>query len=192
MVVCHIGSADQAAADLAAARAYGPPVLDMVGPMPYPVMNTILDMGYPTGSCNYWKSAFLKDLSDDAIAALVEAFAACPSPMSAMVIEHLHGAVTRVDPTATAFPYRAPGYNLVVTGVWIDPADTDVNVAWVRQTMAALEPFLSERRYQNYMPGDADDTVDRAYGPNLERLVQLKRRYDPDNLFHLNRNIPPG
>jgi FAD/FMN-containing dehydrogenase len=100
--------------------------------------------------------------------------------------------VCRVDPTATAYPHREPGYNLVLAGQWLDPADTDVNVAWVRETFSALEPYTSPRGYVNYLADDEGDRVPGAYGPNLERLAEIKRRYDPGNLFRLNHNIAPA
>ena len=112
--------------------------------------------------------------------------------MSAMVVEHFHGEMCRVAPTATAYPHREPGYNLVLIGQWLDPAETEANVAWVRETYAALEPFMAPRSYVNYLADDESDRVANAYGPNLARLVEVKRRYDPDNLFRLNHNIDPA
>ena len=109
--------------------------------MPYPAVNSMLDDAFPRGALNYWKSAFFTELSDAAVQTMIDAFEAAPSIMTGMVIEHFHGAVCRVDPTATAYPFREPGYNLVLTGQWSDPADTDANVAWVRDTFAALEPY---------------------------------------------------
>ncbi len=114
--------------------------------------------------------------------------------MTLIALEHFHGAVTRVPTTATAFPHRDEGINLIITSVWLDPADTDANLAWTRETYDAIQPFTSDHRYVNYL--DADDTgEDRgrlAFGPNYERLRQVKRVYDPDNIFHLNTNIPPA
>jgi FAD/FMN-containing dehydrogenase len=123
---------------------------------------------------------------------MIAAFRAVPSIMTGMLIEHIHGAVSQVDPTATAFPFREPGYNLVLTGQWSDPADTAVNVAWVRDTFAALEPYTAPQGYVNYLGDDESARVASAYGPNLDRLVEIKRRYDPDNLFRLNHNIDPA
>jgi hypothetical protein len=163
----------------------------MIGPMPYPVVNTLLDDGFPKGALNYWKSAFFTELSDAAVSALVDAYEAVPSPMSAIILEHFHGAASRVAPTATAFPHRAPGFNLVVVGQWRDPADTPANVQWVRDTFTALAPYTAPRTYMNYAADDEADRVDAAYGPNIDRLRDVKRRYDPDNLFHLNQNIQP-
>jgi hypothetical protein len=141
---------------------------------------------------NYWKSGFFTELSDVAVQTMVDAFRRVPSIMTGMVIEHFHGAVSRVDPSATAFPHRQPGFNLVILGEWLDAAETETNVAWVRDTYAALEPFMAPRAYVNYLDDDDSARIRQAYGPNHDRLVELKRRYDPDNLFRLNQNIDPS
>jgi FAD/FMN-containing dehydrogenase len=113
--------------------------------------------------------------------------------MTAALFEHFHGEVTRVPVDATAVPHREPGYNLVITSVWTDPATTEENVAWTKDIFGAMEPFLVPRRYLNYFSEDdvGDDPVRAAYGPNYERLVELKHEYDPTNLFRLNTNVPP-
>jgi FAD/FMN-containing dehydrogenase len=190
--LCHCGDLAQAEADLAPLRQFGPPLLDLVQPMPYPMVNSMLDDAFPRGALNYWKSAFFTELSDAAVGTMIEAFRAVPSIMTGMLIEHIHGAVCQVDPTATAFPFREPGYNLVLTGQWSDPADTPANMAWVRDTFAALEPYTAPQGYVNYLGDDESARVASAYGPNLDRLVEIKRRYDPDNLFRLNHNIDPA
>ena len=160
--------------------------------MPYPAMNTILDDGFPRGALNYWKSSFMKALDDDAIGVMIDRFGDCPSPMTALVIEYLHGAVTRVGVTDTAVPHREPGYNFLAASVWSDPTTTAQNIAWTRATYADLETYFVGRRYVNYLGDDeAADVVQRAYGPNYARLVGIKRRYDPGNLFRLNQNIAP-
>ncbi len=112
--VCHSGDSATGEALVAPLRNVGTPAVDLIGPMPYPVMNTLLDAGFPKGARNYWRSAFFKELSADVVGVLVDAFEQVPSPMSGMFIEHFHGAVTRIDPTATAFPHREPGFNIVL------------------------------------------------------------------------------
>jgi FAD/FMN-containing dehydrogenase len=193
IVVCHVGTAEQAEADLAPLRAFGSPVMEALGPMPYTAVNSMLDAGYPTGSLNYWKSGFVQELSDGAIETIVDTFASCPSPMTSVLLEHYHGEVAAVPVEATAFPHRRTGYNLVAPSVWLDPAETDANVAWTREMFAALEPFLATARYVNYLDEDdmQEDPVAAAYGPNYERLVQVKDAYDPTNLFRLNLNVQP-
>jgi FAD/FMN-containing dehydrogenase len=192
LVVCHAGEAGQAERELEPFTTWGSPLVVDVGPMPYPVINTILDAAFPTGSLNYWLSSFTRGLPDELIDTAIERFATIPSPMSAILLEHFHGAVTRVGVTETAVPHRDEGWNLVLPSVWIDPADTDENVAWSRETFAALRPHFGTGRWLNYLGDDqAEDAVRAAYGPNYDRLVEVKRRYDPDNTFHLNHNIAP-
>jgi FAD/FMN-containing dehydrogenase len=192
LVVCHAGEPDAAAHELAPFLSFGSPLMTQVGPMPYPQMNTLLDAGYPTGSLNYWLSSFTQGLPDALIDVAIERFATVPSTMTAMLFEHFHGAVTRVAPTDTAVPHREPGWNLLIPSVWTDPAATDANISWTRETHAALSPHLTARRWLNYLGDDqADDAVQAAYGPNYGRLRDVKRRYDPANVFHHNHNIVP-
>ena len=191
--VCHIAEdADRAERDVLAVREFGPPVMDMIGRMPYPQVNMQLDDAFPEGGLNYWKSAFFTELSDEAIDKLVTAFEATPTTECVLVIEHFDGAVTRVDPTATAFPHRDRGYNLIIISQWTDPADTDAGTVWARETYDSLQPYMADGAYINYLDHDDADRVRAAYGPNYERLRDLKRRYDPQNLFRLNQNIPPS
>jgi FAD/FMN-containing dehydrogenase len=189
--LCHCGDDEAAAeADVKALRRAGTVLVDDVGRIPYPVMNAATDPLFPRGALNYWKQAFVDEVSDGLIGVLVEAFAAVPSPMSALVVEPVHGAAARVPLDATAFPYRREGYAVLVCGQWRDPADNETNISWVRETFAALAPHVSDRRYVNYM-GD-EDSARAAYGPQYDRLVEVKRRYDPDNLFRLNQNVDPA
>ncbi len=192
MAMCHAGSPEDAERDLAPVRAFGSPIMEMIGPMPYPAVNTLLDEGYPRGALNYWKSSFVDDLSDGLIEATVSRFAATPSPMNAILFERYHGAATRVGITDTAVPHRRPGYNLLIPSVWVDPADTETNIAWTRETFDALRPYFRDGRWLNYLDDDdASEAVRAAYGPNYDRLVEVKREYDPDNVFHMNHNIVP-
>jgi FAD/FMN-containing dehydrogenase len=192
MVVFHTGDADQAKRELAPFKTWGSPLLVEVGAMPYPVMNTILDAGFPPSSLNYWLSSFTRGLPDELIDIAVERFASVPSPMTAILFEHFHGAVTRIGQSDTAVPHREEGWNLVLPGVWMDPDDSDANIAWGCETFAAMRPHFGAGRWLNYLGDDqAEDAIRDAYGPNYERLREIKRRYDPDNVFHLNHNITP-
>jgi FAD/FMN-containing dehydrogenase len=192
LVVFHTGAADEAERDLEPFKTWGSPLVVEVGPMPYPVMNTLLDAAYPTGALNYWLSSFTRGLSDELIDVAVERFAAVPSPMTSILLEHFHGAVTRVGATETAMPHRDEGWNLFLPSVWTDPADTEANIAWTRDTFAALRPHVGTGRWLNYLGDDqAEDAIRGAYGPNYDRLREVKRRYDPDNVFHLNHNLAP-
>ena len=194
IIVCHIGDLETGARAVAPIKQFGSPVMDVIGPMPYSVVNTLFDAGFPPHALNYWKANFLAALSDDAIDTMIARFAECPSPMTGMLLEHFHGAATRVAPTATAFPHRASGFNLLVAGEWMSPTDTAANIAWTRDTYAALSAHFASGRYGNYLSadevGDAS-AVAAAFGPNAARLREVKRRYDPDNVFHHNQNITP-
>jgi FAD/FMN-containing dehydrogenase len=108
------------------------------------------------------------------------------------VLERFGGEASRVEPTATAYPHREPGHNLLLISQWTDPAETDAGIAWARTTFDALAPHMADRAYTNYLPADDHGRVREAFGVNYDRLVELKRRYDPDNLFHLNQNIDPA
>jgi FAD/FMN-containing dehydrogenase len=192
LVAFHLGDADAAERDLAPFKSWGSPAVVDVGPMPYAVMNTILDAAYPAGSLNYWLSSFAGELSDAVIDTAVEQYASVPSPMTAILFEHFHGAVTRIGATDTAVPHREPGWNVLIPSVWTDPSTTEANVDWTRETFSALRPHMQTRRWLNYLGDDqADDAIRNAYGPNYDRLREVKRTYDPDNVFHLNHNIAP-
>ncbi len=192
MVVFHMGTPEEAERDLAPFKEWGSPVMVEVGPMPYPVMNTLLDDGFPAGALNYWLSSFVSGLPDGFIDTALERYASVPSIHSAIFLEHFHGAVTRIDVSEAAVPHRQEGWNLLVPSVWMDAADTDENIAWTRDTYAALSEHFAGRRWLNYLGDDQGaDAVRAAYGPNYERLLEVKRRYDPDNVFHHNHNIVP-
>jgi FAD/FMN-containing dehydrogenase len=192
LVVCHAGAPDQANAELMPFLSFGSPLLTLVDRMPYPQMNMLLDAGYPQGSLNYWLSSFTQGLSDQLIDTAVERFKSVPSTMSAILFEHFHGAVTRIGTTETAVPHREAGWNLLLPSVWTDPADTDTNIRWTRDTFADLGPDFAKGRWLNYLGDDqGDDAIRAAYGPNYERLREIKRRFDPENVFHLNHNIAP-
>ncbi len=192
VVVCHQGEDAVAERELAPLRSAGTVLMDTVARIPYPVVNTLLDDGFPKGARNYWKSGFLTSAEDSAVDAMVDAMNSAPSTMSGMLIEHYHGAATRVPATATAFPHREPGFNMIIAGEWLTAAEDDANRDWVRTLFRDLTPHMSESNYVNYLDEDDTARTRAAYGPNWDRLVELKRRYDPDNVFHLNHNISPS
>jgi len=112
--------------------------------------------------------------------------------MTVILLEPFHGEVCRIGATDTAVPHREEGWNLLLPGTWMEPAENEANIAWVRETHAALRPYLSERRWLNYLGDDQGiDGIRGAYGPNYDRLVEIKRRVDPENVFHHNQNIAP-
>ena len=193
IILCHCGPLAEAETALEPIKKFGTPILDSVGPTSYEETNRMLDAGFPRGALNYWKSNFMSELSDQVIDTLVSQFAACPSPMSGLLLEHIHGAATRVDVSETAFPHRGEGYNFLVVSEWLDPADNARNIAWARESYDLMLPYFSRGRYVNYLGEDeGEDAVAAAYGPNYQRLRTLKAKYDPTNLFHLNQNIRPA
>jgi FAD/FMN-containing dehydrogenase len=192
MVTCHCGSEADAEEAMRPLKQFGSPVVDAESRIPYCQLNSMLDANYPKGALNYWKSNFLTDLSDDAIAVMTECFARCPTTMGQLLLEHIHGAATRVGVRDTAFPHRKQGYNFLVLAQWMRPADTERCIAWTRETYQSMQPFFGSGRYVNYLDdGEAGDPVAAAYGPNYRRLQQLKAKYDPKNLFRMNQNIRP-
>jgi FAD/FMN-containing dehydrogenase len=192
LVMCHCGPLDAGTAAARPIKSFGAPLMDTVGPMSYCDLNAMLDAAYPKGALSHWKSSFLAQLSDDAIETMIDRFARSPSPMDQVLLEHLHGAATRVGGGDTAFPHRAGGYNFLVVSEWMDPAQTDRGVAWARDTYAAMSPFMASGRYVNYLDHDeAGDAAAAAYGSNYLRLRELKTKYDPSNFFHMNQNIRP-
>jgi FAD/FMN-containing dehydrogenase len=187
----HSGSLEQGAAAFRSLKAFGPPVIDLMGPMPYATLNGMIDPSFPKAALNYWKAQFLVDLTDDAIRTLIAGFHECPSPMSHIIIEHFHGAASRVPVTATACAMRVTGFNVVIAAQWMDPRETERHTAWARETFASLTPYLAPTRYVNYLEDEAADPAGVVYGPNLGRLRTLKTKYDPENFFRQNVNILP-
>ncbi len=192
MVACHCGPLAEGETAVQPIKGFGSPVMDALGRMPYCRLNSMLDDGYPKGALNYWKSSFLARLSDEAIDTMIERFEHCPTPMGQLLLEHFHGAAIRVGATDTAFPHRREGYNFLVVSQTMDPTIADRCTTWVRQTYAAMAPFVAPGRYVNYLDDDeTGDSVPAAYGPNYRRLREIKTKYDPGNFFRLNQNILP-
>ena len=192
LVTCHCGAEADAARAVRPIKEFATPILDAIGPMPYSQLNSMLDSNYPKGALNYWKSNFLADLSDAAIETMIDCFARCPTPMGQLLLEHIHGAATRVGVSDTAFPHRREGYNFLILAQWTEPSNTNACVAWARETYERMQAFYAPGRYVNYLDDDeAGDPIAAAYGPNYRRLQQIKAKYDPRNFFRCNQNIRP-
>jgi FAD/FMN-containing dehydrogenase len=190
-VVCYSGPADQGEGVVRPLREFGSPLHAAVGPMPYTEVQALGGPLYPPGRLNYWKSSFIDELPDAAIETMVSQFAAAPSPFSAVALEQLGGAVSRVGRDQTAFSQRSAPYSLIITGEWTDPAESDRHIRWARDTWEAMRPFESEAVYVNYLDADESERIKAAYGGKYERLAALKAKYDPTNFFRLNQNIRP-
>jgi hypothetical protein len=175
-------------------RRLADPLLDLSGPQPYTAVNSALDEVFPHGAHrSYWKSHYMPALSDDAIATYVEWAQRRPSPLSPIPIRHLGGAMNRVPPGDTAVADRSSAFLLSIDSVWEEPADGEENVAWTRGFWAEMRRFASGAAYTNFLsPLEAgDDLVRRSYGAAYDRLLALKGKYDPENLFRINHNIDP-
>jgi len=191
IVSCWAGPLEKGEQALAPIRQAAPIVAEMVAPLPYPVMNSLFDPLLPAGLQHYWKAVFSPELTDGAIAAHLEHGPQVPVVNSTMHIYPINGACNRVASDATAFAYRDAKFATVIAGMWPDPADNAKNTQWVKDYYAALAPHSSSGGYVNFMAGDDEDKVRDNYKGNYDRLVTIKRTYDPGNLFHLNQNIKP-
>jgi FAD/FMN-containing dehydrogenase len=192
LVTAYCGAAGDAKKLLAPVKAFGSPVMDAVGPIPYCQVNMLFDPALPRGARNYWKSSFPTDLTHDAIRTVVDAYAAVTSPMSALLFEHIHGAAVRVPSDATAFPHRINGFNMLILSQWTNASEDQRHVSWARERYAAVQPFTRDARYMNYLDHDDATHAGAAYGDNYARLQQIKAKYDPDNFFRQNLNIRPA
>ena len=191
--VCWAGDVDEGERALAPLRSFGRPVADVIGPIAYTSLQSGSDSAFPAGRRNYWKSSYLDELSDGAIAVALEHAERAPSPFSVFYFEHLEGAIGRVSPEETAFAHRSAAYDFNALAVWEDPSDTDENVAWARVLWEAMQPHARRGVYVNNLGLEGQDRVREAYGDaTYARLVELKDRYDPHNLLRLNQNIEPS
>jgi FAD/FMN-containing dehydrogenase len=191
--VCHSGDPGDAERDLAPVRALGDPVFDLLGPQPYTEVQSYLDDTEPDGHHYYWRTEFLAGLEDGLLAAMRDVFADCPVPEAELGVLHLEGALNERPADDGAVGNRDARYVLGVKGMWApgDPAAGRFG-QWVRDAGARLRPWSTGATYINFQTADeGDDRVRATYGANYDRLVELKRRYDPDNLFRANRNIRP-
>ena len=190
-VACWAGPIEEGEAALKPFREVAPVVAEHVGPMPYPALNSAFDDLVPAGLQHYWKANFVKELTDEAIEAHLEHGPKLPSVNSTVHIYPINGACHRVAPDATAFAYRDATFATVIAGMWPDPAQNEDNIAWVRDFYEATAPHSEEGGYINFMAEDDQDRIRANYRGNYDRLVDVKRKYDPGNLFHLNQNIRP-
>jgi len=194
VVVCYNGSVEAGERVLRPLRTFGPPLADEVAPMPYCKVQTLFDEAFIRGRRYYFKSNFTRSISDAAIATLVEHFATAPSRLSMLYFQQLGNSANRVSATATAFSHRDALCEWGCDAVWTDPVQDGANIRWAREVAEAMRPFTSGSDYVNHIGLEAEEGTDRiraAFGANYDRLVALKNRYDPTNLFRHNQNIKP-
>ena len=193
VVTCWSGRPEQGEQAIKPFRNVAEVKAELVGPMPYPVLNSAFDALFFKGIRQYWKSDFVRELPDEAIARHVEHGPRTPTVASTMHMYPINGAAGRVGPEETAFGHRDARYAMVVVAAWPDPGDDEANIRWVRDYYAAVHPCSgTEGGYVNFMSVDDAARAPANYGPTYERLRQVKATYDPGNLFHLNQNIPPA
>jgi FAD/FMN-containing dehydrogenase len=192
-IVCWAGDPAEGEKALAPLRSFGPPVADMIAPMPYTAMQSMLDEGFPAGQHVYWRAHFLKGLTDETLATLIDRSASAPSPLNAVLIEQMGGAVARVGRDETAFDHRDAPFNFAIIARWTEPSEADANIAWARELWDATAAD-ARGAYVNYLGvGDSEERVRAAYGPEkYGRLAALKARWDPENFFRFNQNIKPA
>ena len=173
-------------------RKFKAPALDLVGPIPNPVLNSMFDPLYPAGLQWYWKADFVRELSDDAIALHAEHGAKLPTLLSTMHMYPIDGAAGRVKSDATAWAYRDAKWSSVIVGVDPDPAKRDQITTWARDYWAALHPHSAGGAYVNFMMDEGEERVKATYGKNFAKLQKVKKKYDPQNVFRSNQNIKPA
>jgi hypothetical protein len=188
--LCFCGSLDVGERLIEPVRKFGSPLVNLIRPKSYLKLITQADAGAPHGRHYYQQARTLKELSDEAIETIADSGAACTSPSSLILIQHVHGAASRVSPTETAFALREQSYVISVLAAW-DGGEAQRHIAWARACCKALSPFASSGVYVNFLGNEGEERVRAAYGVNYERLVALKNTYDPTNFFSLNQNIRP-
>ena len=192
----HSGALEDGERLMQPLRGLGEPVLDLSGPIPYNGVQTAFDPLFVKGErLNYWKSLYLDTLDDDAIGCIVARALDRPNPWALIALWHLGGAMNRVDPAKTAMGERSAPYLYSLDTSWTDPADNESATAWTREAWAEMKPFSRGGAYLNF-PGQGEEgeaLLRASYGDtNYDRLVEIKTKYDPTNLFRLNQNIVPA
>ena len=191
VVWCYAGPLKKAEQVFKPIRAFKKPALDLVGPIPHPVLQGMFDPLYPAGLQWYWKADFVRELGDEAIALNVKHGAQLPTMLSTMHLYPIDGAAGRVKANATPWAYRDAKWAQVIVGVDPDPAKKQVITSWAKDYWSALHPYSAGGAYVNFMMDEGEDRVRATYGKNYTRLAKIKKRYDPANLFRVNQNIKP-
>ena len=192
LIVFYAGSPEEGEEWVRPLKEFGPPEVDLVEPMPYTVVQTLLDPGNPPGRNNYWKAENLDELSDEAIDTIVAHAPKIGSPFSQLVIQPMGGAVSEVGEDETAIGGRDAAYIAHAISMWENPVESETNIAWAREFMQAMEPFTIPGISLNFTSDQTEDKVKASFGSGkYERLAALKDKYDSTNLFRLNQNIKP-
>jgi FAD/FMN-containing dehydrogenase len=193
VIWCYTGAPDRFDQTFAPVRRWPKPAFEMVGPMPFPALQSMFDAFYAPGLQWYWRSDIVDRLSSDSIRLNAEHGAALPTLHSTMHLYPINGAVHRVKEDATTWVARDSTWVQVIVGVDPDPANNEKTIKWAKSYSNAVHPFNSAAGgYVNMMMEEGQERVQATYGKNYERLREVKARYDPDNLFRVNQNIKPA
>ncbi|HEX6328845.1 MAG TPA: BBE domain-containing protein [Jiangellaceae bacterium] len=192
IIWCYTGGHDRLDQVLEPVRNFGSPLLVGLHEMPFTVLQTAFDGLYPAGLQWYWRADFFNEISDQAIDVHMEYGAKLPTGHSTMHLYPIDGAASRVAADATAFAYRGGGWAGVIVGVDPDPANAPAITEWTKDYWSALHPTSAGGAYVNFLMEEGQDRVQASYLGNYERLSLVKRRYDPDNVFHVNQNVQPA
>jgi hypothetical protein len=192
LICCYCGDLADGGQVLRPLRKFGSPVLDGIQPMPFPAMQSLLGPSFPDGNQNYWKSTLQRELPDQAISAIVEHANRLQSPLSVVVLEYYGGAAGRVSSEATAYPHRNLPWDILFLAQWTDPGQSNMHRDWARSGEEILRPFSQNAHLLSALDVESEAVIKTAFGPNLDRLAAIKKKYDPTNFFHVNVNISPG
>jgi len=189
IAMCHSGEPGTAERETRQFLLADAPIADMTGKKKYTEIQSMLDFSAPAGLNYYSKCPFLRELTDEAIDTIIGCAASAPTEQSQVVIEHMHGAASRVPTDATAFGLRRVHYSINIMPAWDNAALAETCIAWARSVATALEPYGASDGYVNYLGDEGAAAVKASYGPNYDRLARLKHKYDPENVFRFNQNI---
>jgi len=192
IIACYVGPPEAGERAFAPLREWGP-ALEMLAPMPYSAVQSLIAPGNPPGRHHYWKAGFLAELSDEAIEAFVGHASAAPSPFTASLMLPLGGAFARVPDGDTPLANRDAKWDYHLLGQWADPAEAELNIEWTRAFDATMAEYAEAGVYSNFVGDPSESAIEAGFGAQkYAKLVELKRAYDPENVFHSNTNIPPG
>ena len=192
LICCYCGDLANGGRVLRPLRKFGSPILDGIQPMPFPAMQSLLSASFPDGNQNYWKSTLQRELPDDAISAIVDHANRLQSPLSVVVLEYYGGAAGRVSSEATAYPHRNLPWDVLFLAQWTDPAQSDLHRDWARSGEEMLRPYSQNAHLLSALDVESEAVLKTAFGPNLKRLAEIKKKYDPTNFFRVNVNVSPG
>ena len=191
IIVCYTGKPEDGEAAIKPLLELGP-VMNMTQPMPYIELQKLIEGMNQPGFLNYWKADMFPTLPDEVIETLAKVTAEPISPLTAILVMPLGGAVDRVDDDATAMGWRGAKWHIHVLGMWADPGENEKQIAWVRSVASAVEPWAQKGAYLNFLMDEGEQRVKDSFGAHYKRMEQLKNKYDPTNFFRLNQNIKPA